>query len=238
MAGLGAAGLDVIVTARPGSETRCLEAAKRLWARRGVASARSLAVEPVDFERLPSVRAFVAHVLVNAAAVGSPSRRLTSSGLEETFQVNALGAYATMAGLAPLLRANAPASVVNVASSAASDLDLADLQLWRRKSPAYRQSKAAMRAPTNQAAAQEQERQRGTSAAVVYWNAVHPGDVGGTKMHRTRGHDTACTGAVRAVWLGVHVPRLRLQGSWWQMEWHAANRTSVHLVAFTVDIDG
>ena len=59
-------------------------------------------------------------------------------------------------------------------------------------------------------------------------NAVHPpGDVGGTKMHRTRGHDTARTGAARAVWLGVHAPRLRLQGSWWQMEWHAANRTSV-----------
>ena len=246
VAGLGAAGLDVIVTARPGSENRCFEAAKRLWARRGVASARSLAVEPVDFERLPSVRAFVARVaartkppvgtrlrvLVNAAAVGSPSRRLTSSGLEATFQVNVLGAYATMAGLAPLLRANAPASVVNVASSAASDLDLADLQLWRRaanysKSLAYRQSKAAMRALTNQAAAQEQERQQGTSAAVVYWNAVHPGDVGGTKMHRTRGHDTARTGAARAVWLGVHAPRLRLQGSWWQMEWHAANRTSV-----------
>lgn len=241
-AGLARAGLDVVVAARPGSEAKCGNATRLLWARRRVAKDRRLWIEAVDLESLPSVHAFVTRlieqyvdarprVLVNAAAVGVSSRRVTSSGLEVTFQVNALACFAMMAGLRAMLRANGPASVVNVASRAASDLDISDLQIRRRaanfsKSLAYRQSKAAMRMLSNCAAAQEDAERGGGGGGSVFYNAVHPGDVGGTKMHKTRGHDSPRAGAERSIWLAVHAPRLGLQGTYWEMVWYPQNKTS------------
>jgi NAD(P)-dependent dehydrogenase (short-subunit alcohol dehydrogenase family) len=74
------------------------------------------------------------HVLVNNAGVTVQRRSLTVDGLETTFAVNHLSYFALTLQLLDLLRAGAPARVVNVASDAHrfGAIDWDDLQSERR----------------------------------------------------------------------------------------------------------
>ncbi len=95
-----------------------------------------------DHANLDSVRAAAAellarfdalHVLVNNAGLMLMQRRITVDGLEETFQVNHLSAFALTALLRERLVASAPARVITVSSLAhrGAQLDFADLQSQR-----------------------------------------------------------------------------------------------------------
>ena len=73
---------------------------------------------------------------------------MSIDGIELTFATNVLGYYLLTQDALDLLRASAPARIVNVASTFASDLDLADLQFDHRAyngRKAYAQSKVCNR---------------------------------------------------------------------------------------------
>jgi NAD(P)-dependent dehydrogenase (short-subunit alcohol dehydrogenase family) len=74
------------------------------------------------------------HVLVNNAGVVNLKRQLTVDGFEATFAVNHLAYFALTLRLLDLLRASAPARIVNVASDAHrfGSLDWDDLQSEQR----------------------------------------------------------------------------------------------------------
>jgi NAD(P)-dependent dehydrogenase (short-subunit alcohol dehydrogenase family) len=74
------------------------------------------------------------HVLVNNAGIVSQRRELSVDGFEVTFAVNHLAYFALTSLLVELLRASAPARVVNVASDAHQfgSIDWDDLQSERR----------------------------------------------------------------------------------------------------------
>jgi NAD(P)-dependent dehydrogenase (short-subunit alcohol dehydrogenase family) len=110
-------------------------------------------------------------VLVNNAGINTRPRQLSEDGIELTFATNVLGYHVLARELLELLRASAPARVVNVASTFAGDLDLQDLQFERRRYDAvkaYRQSKACNRLLTWALARRLQE--SGVTA-----NAMAPG---------------------------------------------------------------
>lgn len=120
-------------------------------------------------------------VLINNAALNTgATRRLSPDGIELTFATNVLGYYLLTAELDDLLRASAPARLVNVASTFASDLDLDDLQFERRPfegSKAYAQSKACDRLLTWAQA-------RRLAGSGVTANALTPGLVPDTGLYR------------------------------------------------------
>ena len=84
-------------------------------------------------------------VLVNNAGTIEPRRRLSADGHELTFAVNYLAGFLLTLELMPLLRASAPARVVNVSSIGQSAIDFSDVMLERGYSGmrAYTQSKLA-----------------------------------------------------------------------------------------------
>jgi retinol dehydrogenase-12/retinol dehydrogenase-13 len=87
-------------------------------------------------------------VLINNAGIYRARRQISVDGLELTFSTNVLGYYILTRELLDLIRASAPARIVNVASTYAGDLDLADLQFEQRAyvgQKAYKQSKACDR---------------------------------------------------------------------------------------------
>ena len=91
-----------------------------------------------------------ADVLINNAGVsrGDQPWARGVDGIELTFATNVIGYYLASTLLLPLLRKSAPARIVNVASTFASDLDLDDLEFQRRPyegMKAYAQSKACDR---------------------------------------------------------------------------------------------
>jgi retinol dehydrogenase 12 len=101
-----------------------------------------LHVVACDHANLDSVRAAAAqllarfdalHVLVNNAGLMVMQRRITVDGLEETFQVNHLSAFALTGLLRERLEASAPARVITVSSIAhrTAQLDFDDLQSER-----------------------------------------------------------------------------------------------------------
>ena len=87
-------------------------------------------------------------VVINNAGVYSPSRVATADGLELTFAVNVLAPFVLTRALLPLLRAAAPARIVNLSSTShwQGTMHWDDLQLERDYDPlvAYEQSKLAM----------------------------------------------------------------------------------------------
>lgn len=87
------------------------------------------------------------HVLVNNAGGQWATRHTTADGLELTFAVNHLAYFLLTNLLLDLLRAGAPARIVNVTSSAQAfgDIHFDDLQFERRYrgQAAYNQSKLA-----------------------------------------------------------------------------------------------
>ena len=133
-------------------------------------------------------------VLVNNAGATFPRRALTPEGVERTLAVNHLAPFLLTTLLLDLLRASAPARVVNVASVAHEHgrLDLDDLAMERGYRPfaAYSRSKLANVLFTRELA----RRLEGTGVTV---NAVHPGLVRTALMDRS--------GAVRrAGWQLIH----------------------------------
>ena len=139
----------------------------------------------------------------------------SADGIELTFATNVLGYFLLTQELRALLQASAPARIINVASSYASDLDLDDLQFEQRKFEsfrAYAQSKACDRLLTWALA----RRLRDTGVTV---NAMTPGLITETGLYRNAapelvsrltqysGGRTSAQGADTAVWL-VSAPEL------------------------------
>ncbi|HTB35482.1 MAG TPA: SDR family NAD(P)-dependent oxidoreductase [Reyranella sp.] len=88
-------------------------------------------------------------LLINNAGIGSvgsaPGRQTSADGHELRFAVNYLAGFLLTHLLLPLLKASAPARIVNVASAGQQAIDFTDVMLTRGYSGggAYRQSKLA-----------------------------------------------------------------------------------------------
>lgn len=141
------------------------------------------------------------HVLINNAACTPRSRQETPEGIELQFATNVLGYFWLIDAFTEILKASAPARVVNVASYWAGGLDLDDLEFTRRSydnDTAYRQSKQADRMLSKAFS----ERLEAFQIAV---NACHPGDVNSTLSHNLGfgGHETPDQGAETPVWLAT-----------------------------------
>lgn len=112
------------------------------------------------------------HVLIHNAGGANSTRKLTSEGYEATFALNYLAPFLLTWSLLDVLKASAPARVVNVSSMAHNNgqIDFADLQGEKRYNTwkAYSQAKLALILFTYELARQLQ----GTGVAV---NALHPG---------------------------------------------------------------
>jgi NAD(P)-dependent dehydrogenase (short-subunit alcohol dehydrogenase family) len=119
-------------------------------------------------------------VLINNAGINRAERQMSVDGIELTFATNVLGYFLLTRDLLDLLRASAPARIVNVASTFASDLDLTDLQFNHRVyvgQKAYAQSKACDRMLTWAFA-------RRLEGSGVTANAMAPGLVVKTGLYR------------------------------------------------------
>jgi NAD(P)-dependent dehydrogenase (short-subunit alcohol dehydrogenase family) len=121
-------------------------------------------------------------VLVSNAGIGSGEpegrhRRTSADGYELRFAVNFLAGFLLTLELLPLLRASAPARVVNVASLGQYPLDFDDLMLERGYdgSRAYAQSKLAQIMAGFEFAAR-------VPASQVTVNSLHPATYMPTKM--------------------------------------------------------
>jgi NAD(P)-dependent dehydrogenase (short-subunit alcohol dehydrogenase family) len=114
------------------------------------------------------------HVLINNAGVFALTRRETLDGLERTFAVNVLAPFLLTNLLLDVIKASAPARIVNVSSDqqATNYLKLEDLQSEKRYRPmrAYSQSKLAVVLFTYELA----RRLEGTGVTA---NCLHPGFV-------------------------------------------------------------
>lgn len=127
------------------------------------------------------------HLLVNNAGVGfgppDGTREESADGIELRLAVNHLAPLRLTRALTPLLRASAPARVVQVASIGQAELDLDDLQSthdWDGTT-AYRRAKLAMVMAAQELAAEL----RGSGVTV---NALHPATLMGTTMVTDAGH--------------------------------------------------
>ncbi len=124
------------------------------------------------------------HVLINNAGAYFTRRQISPDGLEMTFALNHLGYFLTTLLLLDLIKASAPARIINVSSMAhnGARLNFDDLQNersyngWR----AYSQSKLANLYFTYELA----RRLEGTGVTV---NALHPGFVASRFAHNN--HD-------------------------------------------------
>jgi NAD(P)-dependent dehydrogenase (short-subunit alcohol dehydrogenase family) len=125
-------------------------------------------------------------LLINNAGIGSvgsaPGRQTSADGHELRFAVNYLAGFLLTHLLLPLLKASAPARIVNVASAGQQAIDFSDVMLTRGYSGggAYRQSKLAQILFTVDLA-QELE------GSGVIANALHPSTYMNTTMVRQSG---------------------------------------------------
>jgi NAD(P)-dependent dehydrogenase (short-subunit alcohol dehydrogenase family) len=125
-------------------------------------------------------------ILINNAGIGTasggPGRQVSADGHELRFAVNYLSGFLLTHLLLPLLRASAPARIVNVASAGQQEIDFADVMLTRGYSGtrAYCQSKLAQIMFTIDVA----ETLKGSGITV---NALHPATYMNTTMVRTAG---------------------------------------------------
>ena len=155
-----------------------------------------------DIKKLAGRWADPLHALVNNAACTPRTRQETPEGIELQFATNVLGYYWMTDEFTEILKASAPARVVNVASYWAGGLDLNDLEFKRRSydnNKAYRQSKQANR----MLSAAFAERLKPFQVSV---NACHPGDVNSVLSNNLGfgGHETPFQGAGTPVWLATH----------------------------------
>ena len=211
---LGALGANLVLACR--DVARAKQTADEIARHTG---AQHIAVMQIDTASQQSIREF-AHqyrekysqldVLVNNAGMnrGMHPRVNSVDGIELTFATNVLGYFLLTQELLDLLKASAPARIVNVASQFASDLDLDDLEFERRpfeSAKAYAQSKACNRLFTWALA----RRLKGTQVTA---NAMAPGLIADTGLYRDappelvarlrqRSGRTIAQGADTAVWL-------------------------------------
>ena len=117
------------------------------------------------------------NVLVNNAGIVARRREETEDGFELTFAVNYLAHFLLTNLLLPVLRASAPARVVNVASAGQSPVNFHDVMLGRRYQGmrAYTRSKLAQVMFTLELAEHLED-------AGVTVNALHPATLMDTKM--------------------------------------------------------
>lgn len=176
--------------------------------------AKNCAVMPIDTSSRQSIHEFARQyharyprldVLINNAGINRSRRELSVDGIELTFATNVLGYYLLTQDLLDLLKASAPARIVNVASTFTSEVDLTDLQFERRPydgRKAYSQSKACDRMLTWAFA-------RRLEGSGVTANAMAPGLVPTTGLYR----DTS--GAVRLIMrlIGGFRPRSAAQAA-------------------------
>ncbi|HUJ98165.1 MAG TPA: SDR family NAD(P)-dependent oxidoreductase [Stellaceae bacterium] len=125
-------------------------------------------------------------ILINNAGIGTASggagRQVSADGHELRFAVNYLSGFLLTHLLLPLLRASAPARIVNVASAGQQEIDFADVMLTRGYSGtrAYCQSKLAQ----IMFAIDLAETLKGSGITV---NALHPATYMNTTMVRAAG---------------------------------------------------
>ena len=125
-------------------------------------------------------------LLINNAGIGggapNATRQENAAGRELRFSVNYLSGFLLTALLLPLLKASAPARIVNVASVGQQAIDFNDVMLTRgySGSRAYRQSKLAQIMFTLDLA----QMLRGADVTV---NALHPATYMATTMVREAG---------------------------------------------------
>ncbi|MGQ4385847.1 SDR family NAD(P)-dependent oxidoreductase [Streptomyces sp. SAS_270] len=126
------------------------------------------------------------NVLINNAGVGSGARgedrELSSDGHELRLAVNYLAPVALTRALLPVLRANAPARIVNVGSAGQEPLDFDDPELTRGYNgvSAYCRSKFALAAHTFSLAEE-------LAGSGVFVNVLHPATYMDTTMVREAG---------------------------------------------------
>jgi NAD(P)-dependent dehydrogenase (short-subunit alcohol dehydrogenase family) len=150
-------------------------------------------------------------VLINNAGGnrGTLPKVNSADGIELTFATNVLGYFLLTQELLGLLKKSAPARIINVASTFASDLDLDDLQFERRRFEsfkAYAQSKACDRLFSWVLA-------RRLDGSGVTVNAMAPGLIAETGLYRNAPAElvdrlrmygagrTSAEGADTATWL-------------------------------------
>jgi len=197
---------------KKGAETAA-EIAKR-------SGSSEVVVRQVDTSSQESIREFAGEVrkkyrrldvLINNAGAnrGSLPKINSVDGIELTFAANVVGYFLLTQELLGLLEKSAPARIVNVASTYASDLDLDDLQFERRRFEsfkAYAQSKACDRMLTWALA-------RRLEGSEVTANAMAPGLIVETGLYRNAPAElvarlrqygagrTSAQGADTAAWL-------------------------------------
>ena len=212
---LAALGAELILGCRDIKKGQ--ETASEITRRTG---ASKLVVMQLDTSSQQSIREFAREfrrkyrrldVLINNAASnrGTLPKVTSVDGVELTFATNVLGYFLLTQELLGLLKKRAPARIINVASSYASDLDLDDLQFERRRFEsfkAYAQSKACDRLLTWALA-------RRLAGSSVTANAMTPGLIPETGLYRNAepelvnrlsqyaGGRTSVQGADTAVWL-------------------------------------
>jgi len=154
------------------------------------------------------------HVLINNAACTPRTRQETPEGIEMQFATNVLGYFWLIEAFSEILKASAPARIVNVASYWAGGLNLNDLEFSRRRydnDSAYRQSKQANRMLTTAFADKLQP-------LGICVNACHPGDVN-SKLSNDLGfggHETPDQGAETPVWLATHSIGMETTGRYYE----------------------
>ena len=195
-------GYEVVILGR--DEPKTARVTKEIASQTGNRNVRYVIA---DVSRANEVRRLVEnwegglHILINNAST-TPRRRLeTPEGIELQFATNVLGYFWMTLVFADILKASAPARVVNVASYWAGGLDMNDLEFKRRRydnGSAYRQSKQAERMLTAAFAKQFQPFN-------ITVNACHPGDVN-SKLSNDLGfggHESPDEGARTPVWLAT-----------------------------------
>lgn len=158
------------------------------FAARGVSRPRTVIADLADLDQVrrmaAEIRASVDRldVLVNNAGIGAGqpdgrTRRTSADGYELRFAVNYLAGFLLTLELLPLLRASAPARIVNVASIGQHPLDFENLMLERDYDGvrAYGQSKLAQITYGFELAARLQ-------ADEVTVNSLHPATYMPTKI--------------------------------------------------------
>lgn len=123
-------------------------------------------------------------VLVNAAGVFVKEKELTVDGIERTFATNYLAYFLLTNELLPLLRASAPARVVNVSSKyGKTTIDFEDVQKLETPYSYLKSTPQTMLARV----LFTQELARRLDGTGVVANAVHPGLVAKTRLLKDTG---------------------------------------------------